>query len=108
MNGDTKKKCVLMAYIHIGLACLPHTQYVVGSRPVWVKLKTIIKKCKNAVLLGTHALGKEFDGVARLSKSCIVCGTVYGDMPFKDILRSIERVEYRIPVPDFNLVLHSL
>ena len=108
MNDDTKKKMRRDGLYPYRLACPPHTKYVVGSRPVWVKLKTIIKKCKNAVLLGTHALGKECDGVARLSKSCIVCGTVYGDMPFKDLLRSIERVKYRIPVPDFNLVLHSL
>ena len=63
---------------------------------------------KNAVLLGTHALGKEFDSVARLSKSRIVYGTAFMDMPFKDLLRSIARVEYRIPVPDFYLVLHCL
>ena len=38
----------------------------------------------------------------------VVCGTVYGDMHLKDLLRSIVRVGYRIPVPDFCLVLHGL
>ena len=80
------------------LACPPHTQYVVGSRPGWAIPKTIIKLVKT--------LGKEFDSVTRLSKSRIVYGTVYGVMPFKDLLRSIARVEYRIPVSDFYLVLH--
>ena len=38
----------------------------------------------------------------------LVCGIVYGDMHFKDLLGSISRVWYRIPVPDFYLVLHGL
>ena len=38
----------------------------------------------------------------------VVCGTVYGDMDLKDILGSIVRVGYRIPIPDFYLVLHDL
>ena len=37
-----------------------------------------------------------------------MCGTVYGDMQLKDLLGSIVRVGYRIPVPDFYLVLHGL
>ena len=37
-----------------------------------------------------------------------VCGTVYGDMYFKDLLGSFARVGYCIPVPDFYLGLHGL
>ena len=33
-----------------------------------------------------------------------LCGTVYGDMHLKDLLGSIVRVVYCIPVPDFYLV----
>ena len=38
----------------------------------------------------------------------VVCGTVYGDMHLKDFLRSITRVGYCVPVPNFYLVLHGL
>ena len=41
-------------------------------------------------------------------KGQVVCGSVYGDMHLKDLLGSIVRVGYRIPVPDFYLVLHGL
>ena len=34
--------------------------------------------------------------------------TVYGEMHLKDLLGSFLRVGYRIPVPDFYLVLHGL
>ena len=37
-----------------------------------------------------------------------VCGTVYGEMHCKDILGSIVRVGYHIPVSDFCLVLVPL
>ena len=37
-----------------------------------------------------------------------MCGTVYGDIHYKDLLGSITEVGYRIPVPDFYLVLHGL
>ena len=38
----------------------------------------------------------------------VVCGTVYEEMHLKDLLGSFVRVGYRIPVPDFYLVLHGL
>ena len=38
-------------------------------------------------------------------KGRVVCATVYGDMHLKDLLVSIVRVGYRIPVLDFYLVL---
>ena len=38
----------------------------------------------------------------------VVCWTAYGDMHLKDLLGSIIRVGYCIPVPDFYLVLHGL
>ena len=41
-------------------------------------------------------------------KGRVVCETVYGDMHLKDLLGSIVKVGYRIPVPDFYLVLHGL
>ena len=41
-------------------------------------------------------------------KGRVVCGTVYGNMHFKDILGSFARVGYCIPVLDFYLVLHGL
>ena len=41
-------------------------------------------------------------------KGRLVCGTVYGDMHLKDLLGSITRVGYCIPVLDFYLVLHGL
>ena len=41
-------------------------------------------------------------------KSRVVCGTVCGDMHFKDLLGSFLRGGYRIPVPDFYLLLHGL
>ena len=34
-------------------------------------------------------------------KGWVVCGTIYGDMHLKGLLRSIARVGYCIPVPDF-------
>ena len=40
-------------------------------------------------------------------KGRVVCGPVYGDMHLKD-LGSFVRAGYRIPVPDFYLVLHGL
>ena len=41
-------------------------------------------------------------------KGRLVCGTGYGDMHFKDLLGSIAKVGYCIPVPDFYLVLHGI
>ena len=41
-------------------------------------------------------------------RSWVVCGTVYGDMHLKDLLGSIVRVGYHIPILDFYLVLHGL
>ena len=41
-------------------------------------------------------------------KGRVVCETVYVDMHYKDLLGSIVRVGYCIPVLDFYLVLHGL
>ena len=41
-------------------------------------------------------------------KGWVVCGTVFGDMHLKDLLGSIVRVGYHIPVANFYLVLHAL
>ena len=57
--------------------------------------KTIIKMVQTASL-HRHACVR------------VVCGTVYGEMHLKDLLGSFVRIGYRIPVPDFYLVLHDL
>ena len=41
-------------------------------------------------------------------KGRVVFGTVYGDMHLKDLLGSIVREVYCIPVPDSYLVSHGL
>ena len=41
-------------------------------------------------------------------KGWVVCGAVYGDIHLKDLLGSMARVGYRIPVLDFYLMLHGL
>ena len=41
-------------------------------------------------------------------KGRVMGRTIYGDMHLKDILGSIARAGYCIPVPDFYLVLHGL
>ena len=43
-----------------------------------------------------------------LHSSTLMCETVNWDMHFKDLLGSIARVGYCIPVPDLFLVLHDL
>ena len=55
-----------------------------------------------------HAVGRSLTVQPDCLKGRVVCGTVYGDMYLKDLLRSIVRVGYRIPVPDFYLMLHCL
>ena len=55
-----------------------------------------------------HALGLEFGSAAQCLKDRVVCGTVYGEMHLKDLMGSFVRVGYRIPVPDFYLVLYGL
>ena len=51
-------------------------------------------------------------GVLAVHPNClkgrVVCRTVYGEMHLKDLLGSFVKVGYRIPVPDFYLVLHGL
>ena len=55
-----------------------------------------------------HALGLEFGSAAQLSKRVgSVWNCLWGNTP-KDLLGSFVRVGYRIPVPDFYLVLHGL
>ena len=81
-------------------------------RPGRVIPKTIIKMVQIASCMARNALGLEFGSAARLSKwsgsvwNCL--WGVYGDMHLKDLLGSIVRVGYCIPVPDFYLVLHGL
>ena len=62
----------------------------------------------------SHTVGREFVSRPGHTKdhhknsANLVCGTGYGDMHLKDLLGSFVRVGYRIPVPDFHLVLHGL
>ena len=53
-------------------------------------------------------IGSDLRDLPDCLKGCVVCGTVYGDMHLKDLLGSIVRVGYHIPVPDFYQVLHGL
>ena len=76
-----------------------------GSRPDWVIPKTIINMVQTASL-HRHAcvrVGVQSD----CFKGLVVSGTVYGDMHLIDLLGSITRVGYCIPVLDFYLVLHG-
>ena len=41
-------------------------------------------------------------------KGRVVFGPIYGNVHLKDLLRSIARVGYCIPVPDFYPMLHGL
>ena len=54
--------------------------------------------------MARNALGLEFGNVARLSKMPGSVLNCLWDMHLKDLLGSIVRVGYRIPVPDFYLV----
>ena len=85
---------------------------VVSSPPGRGIPKTIIKMAQTVSLHGTQCVRV---GVWQCSPTFflkgrvyVVCGSVYGDMYLKDILGSIVRVGYRIPVPDYYLVLHDL
>ena len=66
------------------------------------------KMVQTASLHGTQCIRVGVWQCSLTLKGRVVCGTVYGDMHLKDLLGSIVRVGYRIPVPDFNLVLHGL
>ena len=44
----------------------------------------------------------------RMCMCVYVCGTDYGDIYYKYLLESIVRVEYCIPVLDFNQVLMAV
>ena len=55
-----------------------------------------------------HALWLEFGSAAQLSKRPgSVWNCLWGNA-LKNLLGSFVRVGYRIPVPDFSLVLHGL
>ena len=58
--------------------------------------------------MARNALGYEFGSADNCLKGRVVYGTVYGEMHLKDLLGSFVRVGYRIPFPDFYLVLHGL
>ena len=87
------------------LACPPLTQYVVGSRTGRFIPKTIIKLVKTPPCLARMRQDRR---LTVLPDFLVVCGIFYWDMPFKDLLRSIARVGYRILVPDFYIVLHGI
>ena len=86
------------------------TSYAVGpcSRPSQVISKTIMQLVQNTSLLGIQVKGRSLIVQLECLYGRVVCGTVYGDMHFKDLLGSIARVGNCIPVPDFFLVLHGL
>ena len=112
MNGDNvtketkkKKKRAVMAYCHILVSASHAVCRGYAHRPGHAIDSHKIGK--NASLLGMHALGRSLTVLPDSVKGRIVCGTVYSDMHFKDLLRSIVRVGYLIPVPDFYLMLHA-
>ena len=78
-----------------------------SSPPGRVIPKTIIKMVQTASL-HRHACVRSLAVQPNCLKGRVVCGTVYGEMHLKDLLGSFVRVGYRIPVPDFYLVLHGL
>ena len=83
------------------------TQHQVYSRPAlcsvcYVPFITLSVIRPHQLTVGTVAVQSD------CLKGRVVCGTVYEDMHLKDLLGSIVRVRYRIPVPDFYLVLHGL
>ena len=43
----------------------------------------------------------------KCSRTVLVCRTVYGEMHYKDTIRSIVRVKYCIPVTGVYVVLHG-
>ena len=53
-------------------------------------------------------LGRSLAVQPNCLKDRVVYGTVYGEMYLKDLLGSFVRVGYRIPAPDFYLVLHGV
>ena len=52
--------------------------------------------------------GRSFTVQPDRLKGRVMCGNVYGDMHFNDLLESNAIVGYRVPVPGFYLVLHGL
>ena len=76
---------------------------VVASRPV----RSYHHKDGTNCLVHGHS-GSSLAVQPDCVKGRVVCGTVYRDMHYKDLLRSIARVVYCILFPDFYLVLHYL
>ena len=69
--------------------------------------KTIIKYVQTVSLLSCRHCGKSLAVQPSCVKVRLMCGTVYEDMYYKDLLGSIARVGYCIQVLDFHLVLHD-
>ena len=90
------------------VACPPLARWVVSSPPGRVIPKTIIKMVQTASLHRHACVRVEAQLQPNCLKGRVVCGTVDGGIHLKDLLGSFVRVGYRIPVPDFYLVLHGL
>ena len=91
------------------LACPPLTRLAPGFVS-WLGHTKVHHKNSTNCLPAWHAMrsGWSLEVQPDCLKCRVVCGTVYGDMHFKDLLGSIVRVGYRIQVPDFYLVLQGL
>ena len=77
--------------------------------PGWVTPKTIINKWyKLPLCLAWRHWGRSLVVQLDCMKGWEVCGTVYGNMLYKDLLGSMVRVVYCISVPDSYLVQHGL
>ena len=79
-----------------------------GSQSGWVIPKTIIAWYKLPPCVARMRNVKIWTVRPDYLKGLVVCETVNGDMDLKDVLGSIARVGYCIPVPDFYLVLHGI
>ena len=70
-------------------------------------LATVIEMAQTASP-ARHAYSRAGDWQCKSTKGRVLCGTVYGEMHYKDLSGSIPRVGFRILVLDFYLALHDL
>ena len=93
LNDCRNGLVVSLSFIHaVGCGFAPRPGHTKDHQ--WYKLPRCLT-CK---------IGSE----TQFCKRPVACETVYGDIHLKDLLGSIARLGYCIPIPDFYLVLHGL